>query len=226
MKWRRGIILASIHFVIATSLILWVSVPRYSSEKTHSLNPARTLQLAAYQEEGQTVEFSSCELWRYITWQEKVLVTSELPVAIFSGWNEECPAGWTVAGLIGIDARHHTRAREVASSAAFSLLIAIQWFILGGLPLVQPRQWWKEPGACITTCTAIEVLLLTIVTGIETSGIDAVLAAVGLLASVPFLVVLCTWLYWLALLLWRTIITGRKLAITLRKIRQHQAPQQ
>jgi hypothetical protein len=58
MKWRRGIILAGIHFVIAASLILWVLVPQFTSEKTHSLNPNSTLRPTAYQEEGQTVEFS------------------------------------------------------------------------------------------------------------------------------------------------------------------------
>lgn len=218
MKWRRGVILAGIHFVIATSLILWVSIPQYTSEKTHSLNPNRTLQLAAFQEEGQTVEFSPCQMWRHITWQERVLVSSELPVAILSGWNEECPAGWSVAGLIGIDARHHTRTMAIRSSAAFSLLIAIQWLILGGLPLVQLRRWWEEPGACITACTVIEVLLLTIGTVIAATGIEVVLATVGLLASVPFLVILCTWLYWLILLLWRTVIAGRRLAISIRKM--------
>lgn len=226
MNWRRGIMFAGIHFVIGASLILWVSVPQYASEKTHSLNPAPALQLAAYQEEGQTVEFSPCAMWRHITWQERVLVSSELPVAILSGWNEECPASWTVAGLIGIDARHHTRAMAVQSSAAFSLLIALQWLILGGLPLVQPRRWWEEPGACITACTVIEVSLLTIGTVIAAYGLEAVLAVVGLLASVPFLVILCTWLYWIALLLWRSFSAGRKLAISIRETRRHQAAQQ
>jgi hypothetical protein len=226
MKWRRGIKLAGIHFAIAALLILWVSIPQYNSEKTHSLNLNLTLQRAAYQEEGQTIEFSPCEMWRHITWQERVLVSSELPVAIFSGWNEECPAGWTVAGLIGIDARHRTRAMAVRSSAAFSLLIAIQWLILGGLPLIAPRRWWAEPGACITACTVIEVSFLTIGTVIAAYGIEAVLAVVGLLASVPFLVILCTWLYWLALLLWRSISAGRKRAISIREMRRHQAAQQ
>lgn len=223
MKWRRGIILAGIHFVIAASLILCVLVPQYTSAKTHSLNSNRILQFVAYQEEGQTVEFSPCELWRHITWQEKVLTSSELPAAVLSGWNEECPAGWTVAGLIGIDRRHHTRAKEVESSAAFLLLIAIQWLILGGLPLVQPRRWWLEPGACNTSCTVIEALLLTIGTVIAAIGTAVVLIPAGLLAFLLLLVILFTWLAWLALLLWRSISAGRKLAISIRKTRRHQA---
>jgi ACR3 family arsenite efflux pump ArsB len=114
----------------------------------------------------------------------------------------------------------------VRSSATFLLLIAIQWLIHGGLPLVQPRRWWEEPGACITACTVIEVSLLTIGTVIAAYGIEAVLAVVGLLTSVPFLVILCAWLYWVALLLWKSISAGRKPAISIRESRRHQATQQ
>jgi hypothetical protein len=145
---------------------------------------------------------------------------------ILSGWNSDCPARWTVAGLIGIDARHHTLTKEIASSVAFSLLIAVQWLVLGGLPLVQPRRWWLEPGACNTVCTVVEVLLLTIGTLIAAIGTEGVLVAAGLLAFLLLLVVLFTWLVWLALLLWKTIKSGWKLATSIRKMTRDRAVQQ
>jgi hypothetical protein len=74
MKWRRGLVLASIHSFIATSLIIWEIVPRYSTEKLHSQKSHFALRLAAYQEDGGTVEFIPiCENWRSQTWQEKIL---------------------------------------------------------------------------------------------------------------------------------------------------------
>jgi len=55
MKWRRGLVLDSIHFFIATSLIISEIVPRYSTEKLHSQKSHFALRLAAYQEDGGTV---------------------------------------------------------------------------------------------------------------------------------------------------------------------------
>lgn len=220
MKWRRGLIFASTHFIIAAILIISELIPRYSNEKKHSLDQklAPHLQLAAFQEEEQTVEFVPiCDNWRSISWQEKILASSELPATIVSGWNSDCPAGWTVAGLIGIDIRHHTRGQEIASSSAFCLLIAFQWLALGSLPLIQPRKWWLEPGACNTASTLIVVLLVTIGKLSEAMELAEVLPIVGLPAFAILLLIVFTWVVWFALLLWKPFKSAWKLAISGRK---------
>lgn len=147
-----------------------------------------------------------------MTWQEKILGSAELPAVIVSGWNSDCPAGWTTAGLIGIDIRHHSPAKQIASSAAFCLLIALQWLVLGGLPFTQPRRWWLEPGACNTAFTVIAVLLLTFGALIASIGIKEALVVVDSIAFPLSLVILVTWPIWLLLLLCRSISTGWKLA--------------
>jgi len=195
-------------------------MPRYAAEKTHSLNrnPAPELKLVAYQEGEQTVEFVPfCEEWRSTSWQEKMLDSSELPATIVSGWNSDCPAGWTTAGLIGIDMRHHTQAQEIGSSAAFCLLIAIQWFVLGSLPLIRPGRWWLEPGACNTASTLIVVSLIATGKLIEAVGYPELLAVFGLPAFAILLLIVFTWVIWLALLLWKAVSSGWKLAISTRK---------
>jgi hypothetical protein len=213
MKWRRGLLLASIHFLIALLLVISQLVPRYSSEKTHSLNPQPAFGLAAYQDEGGTVEFVPiCENWRSLTWQEKILGTSELPATILSGWNSDCPARWTIAGLIGIDIRHHTRAQVIVSSSAFCFLIALQWFVLGCFPLIQPHRWWLEPGACNTASTLIVVLLVIVGKLIEMVGHEELLVVVGFPAFAILLLIVFTWMAWLALLLWRAVTSSWKLA--------------
>jgi hypothetical protein len=217
MKWRRGLLFGGIHFALAVFLVASELVPRYSSEKTHAQYPSLGLQLAAYQEEEQTVEFvPMCENWRSLSWQEKILASSELPATIVSGWNSDCPARWTTAGLIGIDIRHHSRKQEIASSTAFSLLVALQWLAVGSLPLIQPRRWWLEPGAFNTTATLIVVGLIAIGKLIDALGSDGVLVVVGMPAFAILFLVALTWVAWLALFLWKAVNASWKLAFSTR----------
>lgn len=212
MRWRRGLLLAGIHFIVAVCLMTSILLPRFATEKIHSFNRVPTIQFAAYQEEGQSLGFEPMCEWGFISWQEKVLMASELPAAFLSGWNDDCPARWTAAGLIGIDARHHTHAKELASSVAFSLLIVAQWFVIGGFPLIRPRRWWLEPGACNTAATVVEVLLLTVGTAFEAAGIERVLVAFGLLAFPLGILTLLSWLVWVALLVRKIANSSWKLA--------------
>lgn len=207
MNWRRGLIFASIHVAIAIVLVAVELVPRYETEKNDAGSTQPSIVLAAYQEEGGTVDFApACNLWRSISLSEKVLMVFELPAVILSGWGEFCPARWTTAGLIGIDNRHHSLALETELSAALCGLIGLQWILLGGMPLVKPRKWWLEPGACNTASICIGLVLLLIgycLTLIPLSGSENALTAFGLLA-VPFL--LLAFLTWFA---WPVLIIGR-----------------
>ena len=215
MNWRRGSALASIHVVAATILISSILIPGYSSERIHSANPIPTFHPAAYQEGDLTVEFAPiCEEWRSISWQEKVLTTSELPAMVVSGWNSDCPARWTTAGLIGIDMKHHSRSNKLASSAALLLLIAIQWIFVGGHPLVEPRRWWLEPGAFNTACTLIACVFGMIATMLDHEILSIVF---GVPAFEALLLAFFTWIAWLALLLWAILKSGWKFTLDNRK---------
>jgi hypothetical protein len=194
---RRGIKFAAIHLVISIPLIIWEIVPRWSAEKMHSLHSSPTLVLTGYQEEPPTVEFVPiCEMWRSISWREKILSSAELPATVLSGWNSDCPKPWTVAGLIGIDIRDHSRAKEEASSFGFCGLIAIQWILLGSLPLIRPRRWWLEPGACNTLLTSIAVVPLVFGNCLELThwpGSENAPVGIGLVVFPILLLVILTW---------------------------------
>lgn len=213
MNWRRGSNFTAIHLAVAIPLIVYTLVPRYNVETIHSSNPSPTFQLTEYQEGGQTVEFSPiCEEWRSVSWQEKVLTSSELPAMILSGWNSDCPARWTSSGLIGIDMKHHTRSMAVASSSAFCLLIAVQWMFVGGIPLIKPRRWWLEPGAFNTVLTLIAVFSAAMGNMLERALGESLLLVFGILVFVAALLASLTWIAWLALLMWTILKLSWKFA--------------
>ena len=75
---------------------------------------------------------------------------------------------------------------------AICLLIAAQWFLIGGLPLVQPKRGWSEPGAFITACTAIGSAI-------------ALIPVVDVFGRLPVLIAFVGWLLWAGLLIWMSI---------------------
>jgi len=190
-QWRRGLVLAGVHLAICVPLIMWEessrwdwvrsqeNLPRLEFERPVPPPPPDAVKPA---EEGETVSFSPCGLWRHIGWQERIIVFGELPAAALSQWGEPCPPIWSLAGLVGVGwPNHDSRRKEVEFSIGLCGLIALQWILVGGFPLIHPHRWFWEPGALITLCTCT-----------------------GILASfAPFL-----WLFWLALLVWRLLQGG------------------
>jgi hypothetical protein len=218
MNWWRARRFASIHFAIAIILVTWETAPRYSTEKIHSANARPALQFAAYQEEGGTVEFTPiCEMWRSLSWQEKVLGFSEFPASVISGWNSDCPAAWTTAGMIGIDMRHHSLSKAIASSIVYCLLVGFQWLILGGLPLIRPHRWWLESGACNTACTVIAVLCGSVTSGLDQIASEGALLVFGVPAFLLLIVIFLTWPAWLVLLIWKGALSGWKHAASMKR---------
>jgi hypothetical protein len=74
----------------------------------------------------------------------------------------------------------------------------VEWLLVGGFPLIQPRRWWLEPGEFITIFTLVVAALVTIPHEANLSGNLALISA-------------CAWLWWFGLLVWKTLQFGWKL---------------
>ncbi|KAA6463337.1 hypothetical protein DYQ86_08495 [Acidobacteria bacterium AB60] len=217
MNWARGLKFAGIHVVIAIPLIASKEIPRWETEKTHSEVGHDSLVLAGFQEEPSTVEFSpACEEWRSYSSAEKLLAVSETPALIVSGWNNECPPSWTIAGMVGIDMKHRSLTQRSESGFGLCSLIALQWVLLAGFPLVKPRRRWLEPGVANTFLTLIAIPLLLLVDATEWSSfgdVRSVAVAVGFPALLVLLLIFSTWLAWLGLIAERLVRFGWRAAI-------------
>jgi hypothetical protein len=151
--------------------------------------------MAAWQEEEMAVPFDPCNMWESIPAATTVLVIGELPAAFAVGIGEECPARWTATGYLR--AAMHTpryrsnRVAEASLAASLCVLVALQWFLIGGLPLIDPRRWWWEPGAFVTVVIVV-AFLLVLVPGVRE------------LAPFLMLFALLGWLYWFVLLVWKS----------------------
>ncbi len=192
MNWRRGLLLAGIHLAVAWPLIVWQEAREWPHFRPSTAQPQSTaIRLAAWQEE-HTATFDPCGFWRSIPPQETVIQMGELPAAALSGWGVECPAPWTFYGILHQGPARDTQRELVTVAAAFGTLIPLQWLLIGGLPLIQPRRWWLEPGAFITNCTLAGAALALIPFVAHASAIPALLTALA-------------WFWWFGLLLWRSL---------------------
>jgi hypothetical protein len=79
--------------------------------------------------------------------------------------------------------------------AGLCLFIAMQWFLMGGFPLVRTQKWWADPGAFITTCAVL-------------AGSIALIPVVDGIARLPALLAMLAWLWWFGLLIWKTLQFG------------------
>jgi hypothetical protein len=173
MNWRRGLLLAGINLIAAIPMVSILAArdaqirrewkqqsildgtPRVSGvASAFGMQP----KIVRVQEE-QTVNFNPCELWGRTPPQAAVVQTGNLPVFVISQWRVECPSKWSIARMLGVsDAGLLSYANFEATrrvDVALCVLIAVQWSLIGSFPLARARRWWAEPGACITTCTAI-----------------------------------------------------------------------
>jgi hypothetical protein len=219
MNVRRGLLLAGIHLAVAVPLVIWQEArdwPNLRAEWEPAQGPV--LRMAAWQEE-EAFGFNPCNFWESIPATTTVLVIGELPAAIVVGIGEECPARWTVAG--SLRAALHTppyrsnRAAEVGIAASFCVLIALQWVLLGGFPLVHPRRWWLEPGALITACSVVSGALLLVAGALSLAQNDFLVGAAEVFlgfARLPAFVSFFCWLWWFGLLFWKSLRAGWRLA--------------
>jgi hypothetical protein len=174
MNWQRGLLLSGIHLVVAGSLLAWQESGSWRYIKSVQLGPSSArLELAAFQEEGSTITFNPCTdqgFWDFdVSQQGRVSGMANLPVTLLTGWHQPCTSPGFLDSKVEsflssiVKTRfHRTRSSEVVILVILCALVAVEWLLVGGFPLIQPRNWWLEPGAFITICTLVGSALTTI----------------------------------------------------------------
>jgi hypothetical protein len=202
MNWRRGLLLAGIHLAVTGSLMVWQESRawRYFPSKPVLQQPADTETVGP---DGEiTVSFKFCA--EGSNWvgqqspQERIVGFENLPVVLLSGWHTPCST-WGIVSWMVEERLHRTRISEVLIVTILCALVAMQWFLVGGFPLIRPHRWWWEPGAFITLCTlaALPFAFIRII-----DPVAMILASFAGLA----------WLWWFGLLVWKTLHSGWHLA--------------
>jgi hypothetical protein len=85
--------------------------------------------------------------------------------------------------------------RQQKIDAGLCLFIFMQWFLVGGFPLVRSQKWWADPGAFITACAVL-------------AGAIALIPVVDGFAKLPALIAMLAYLWWFGLLVWKTLQFG------------------
>ena len=196
-------LLAGVHLAVAIPLMVWIEADdvahfKYLPRYTKSAEPIHADSV----QEGGSVAFDidSCKMHTGAEFRPAALVRSaNLPATIFVGWRSICPANWSLAGMLHISMWRPSIEGERQLNLALCLLILVQWFLVGSFPLRQPRRWWWEPGAFITLCTLVALVLVLIHVTRDFS-------------TFPMLFAVLAWLYWFALLVWKILRGGWRLA--------------
>lgn len=197
MNLRRGLLLAGIHLAVAGTLIVWLEVDTAQHRKSHVSDRTETIQVNAAQE-GETVSFRPCGLWVEYLPQDEIVRFANIPAFVLTDWREECPPSWSLSGILHADWEHWTLESQRRVDVGFIILIAMQWFLVGGFPLKMPLRWWREPGAFITLCTLTAFVLVLI------PGIASV-------AKLPALLAGLAWFWWFGLLVWKSLRSSWRL---------------
>ncbi len=194
MNWRRGLLLAAIHLAVAASVLIWQESWSWRHIKSGLLDPMPAhLELAA-DKEGEAISFNPCEegegWYPHPSPPEKIVEAANLPVALLTGWHEACTLPGPLDSMVE-KRLHRTRTSEIVILAILCVLVALQWFLAGGFPLIRPRRWWLEPGAFIALCTLAGAAL-------------ALIPYVDLASVILAWVIILAWLWWFGLLVWKT----------------------
>ncbi len=211
MNWRRGLMLAAINLAVAVPMILMME----ARDQKYALTPEEIMAKApnedapkppkpptpeaSREQAEETVSFDPCTMWVHYPVQVVVVQSVDMPSLLLAGWEEDCPPHWSLAGRL--------RGRwtwpptplwmetQRKIDAGLCVFIAMQWFLLGGLPLVRTRKRLAEPGAFITTCAVL-------------AGAIALIPVVDGFARLPALIAMLAFLWWFGLLVWKTLQFG------------------
>jgi hypothetical protein len=192
MQVRRGLIFVAIHLAIAIPIIVSLEAAN-SNAISERYRPKAKLILAS-QETGETVTFDLCTLTDVFNNKETVIVLTNPLASIPTGWGVPCPAHWTAAGALGLkwpfSPRYAPAQRKV--DLLFVLLIALQWFLIGSFPLRPSARILAQPDWFITITSAVAAAIVWI-------------HPIQGFSRLPALLAFCGWLWFVGLLLWRTL---------------------
>lgn len=214
MNWRRGLLFAGINLAVAVPMILMMEArdQKYSltqeemmAKTARETRPRPPESLApkptqtSPEQADETVSFDPCTVWVHYPVQVVVVQAANMPSLALAGWENDCPPHWSLAGrLRGKTTWPPTplwmeTQREI--DAGLCLFIALQWFLMGGFPLVRTQKWWAEPASFITVCAVL-------------AGAIALIPVVDGFARLPALIAMLAFLLWFGLLVWKMIYFG------------------
>lgn len=207
MNWRRGFLLAGIHLGIAIAMMAWDEAPQWPYFTAETTAPHGNARVVAWQDQ-EPPEYAPnpCVVSAFIEGptspQVLIVGSANLPITILTGGGHEaCRSRSTLDLYVQARLKRGSHISEVVTCAILAVLIAIQWLLVGTFPLTQIRPWWIEPGAFITLCAGVGILIALPTPLLRSADfyplreIPAYAAAVG-------------WLVWSALLLWKLLRLG------------------
>jgi hypothetical protein len=210
MNWRRGLLLAGINLAVAVPMILMIEArdqrDTLTSEEIMAKGAPRPPEFpwpkpapASPEQAEETVTFDPCGMWVHYPAPVVVVQAVDILSVVFAGWEADCPARWTLAGRLGEKPTWQITPlwmeRQQKIDAGLCLFIFMQWFLVGGFPLVRSQKWWADPGAFITACAVL-------------AGAIALIPVVDGFAKLPALIAMLAYLWWFGLLVWKTLQFG------------------
>lgn len=142
--------------MIAVSLLIWDEAPDWRLIRTDRNVP---VALPDYQPEassGPDFSFNPCEEGGIVdgpmSIQEQTVAFANMPAMLVTGGHTPCA---TPSPLNAIIQKRYgrTHTSEALTLMILCVALAIQWLLVGGLPLTNPNHWRAEPGALITVLT-------------------------------------------------------------------------
>jgi len=208
MNWRRALLLAGINLAVAVPMIWMMEARDQQNALTSEEIMAKAPNVAAPkppqpvtpeaspEQAEQTVSFNPCSIWVHYPVQVVVVQSADMPSLLLSGWEDDCPPHWSLAGrLRGNRSWPPTplwMETQRKIDAGLCLFIAIQWFLMGALPLVRTRKRWAEPGVFITACSVL-------------AGAIAMTPVIDGLARLPASIAMLTWILWFGFLVGKAL---------------------
>lgn len=179
MKWRRGLLFALIHIAIAVPLIVWEESRQWAYLSSRGCVPDPPAAVGP--QEGWS--FDTVEYWPPA--QLKILGMVDLPARLLAGWQNPFRSKYTLAGIVqAVCGGRPRRTSEIIVFLGFTILIFLQWLVVGGLPFPGLERKWYEPSVIITLCAVVAVLALALPFGAPLILLALLIAMVGWVAWV------------------------------------------
>lgn len=194
MQWKRGLLIAGIHLAVVGAMFVQEESAVWPMIKA-SAGGTAVLRLAAWQEEPMADSCGESIADVPMPVEEKIVGFANLPVALLTGWHQPCATPGRLTAMIQGKAGKPTHASEITTSIILCILVFAQWLVVGGFPVVKPKQWWAEPAVFITACTLVSVALMLV-------------PSLHDVAYFPALISVIVWIVWLMIVLWKALQIG------------------